>query len=216
MQAVGNKAAEGKKRRVPTQERSQRRYDAIVDAAAFLFADQGFDGTTMDAIASRAETSIGSVYQFFDNKTDIFRAVAERCLEASRQLFTRLVTPAVATSDWEPLLDAAVDAFYALQETEPAYRAIWANLQLYDEFAEADEAMLREMIEGTAVLFGIWRPDVEEDRRHMIAKMLVTTISSLLLFIAREEKREARAMVEETKRMLRGYVAGHLSESPQS
>jgi AcrR family transcriptional regulator len=181
-----------------------------------LFAEQGFDGTTVDAIASRAETSIGSVYQFFDNKTDIFRAVAERCLEASRQLFARMVTSDAVGPDWEPLLDAAVEAFYTLQETEPAYRAIWANLQLYGEFAEADEALLREMIEGTAALFAIWRPDVEEAQRRLIAKMVVTTISSLLLFIAREEKDDARAMVEETKRMLRVYVASHLSEPPAS
>lgn len=210
MQAVAKKASEPARRRVPTQERSQRRYTAIVDAAANLFADQGFDGTTMDAIAGRADTSIGSVYQFFDNKTDLFRAVAERCLEASRQLFAQLTTVDFIGAGWQPLLDAAVEAFYDLQETEPAYRAIWANLQLYDEYAEADEALLREMTEATTALFSLWRPDVPEQRRRLIAKMVVTTVSSLLLFIAREEKQEARAMVDETKRMLRGYVAGHL------
>ena len=56
-------------RRTPKQERSQERYAKILDTAANLFLDKGFDGTTTNEIARRAEISIGSLYQYFDNKT---------------------------------------------------------------------------------------------------------------------------------------------------
>lgn len=197
------------RRRVPTQERSRRRYDAIIDAAGVLFAEQGFDGTTMDAIASRAETSIGSVYQFFGDKLDVFTAVAERCLDSSRQVFAELIMN-VAGAAWEDVLDRAVDAFYDLQERVPAYRAIWTNLQLYGVYAEADEALIREIVEGTAGLLSLWDPKLGERERKLIAKMAVSTISSMLLFTARESQQEAREMVTETKRMLRAYLGLYL------
>ena len=59
-------------RRVPTQERARRRVARILDAAALVFAEQGFEAATMEDIAARAETSIGSIYQFFPNKLAIF------------------------------------------------------------------------------------------------------------------------------------------------
>lgn len=212
---MAEKGQQSGRRRIPTQERSRRRYDAIVDAAGQLFAEQGFDGTTMDAIAARAETSIGSVYQFFGDKVDVFRAVAERCLENSRTVFAELIAGA-ADATWEEALDRAVDAFYELQERVPAYRAIWTNLQLYGEYAEADEALVREIVDGTAGLLTLWVPDQGPEKRKLIAKMSVSTISSMLIFTARESQADARAMVKETKRMLRAYYRLYLPEAETS
>lgn len=211
MQVVATKAAQSPKRRVPTQERSRRRYDAIVESAGQLFADQGFDKTTMDAIAAGAETSIGSVYQFFDNKVDVFRAVAERCLERSGQLFGQLTAIDPSGVHWSLILDAALDGFYALQENDPAYRAVWANLQLYGEYAEADEALVREMIDTTASLISAWGPELAPARRKLIATMTVNTITSTMLFAAREKPRAAKQMVAETKVMLRAYLGQYLA-----
>ena len=199
------------KRRVPTQERSRRRYEAIVESAGLLFAEYGFEGTTMEAIAAGAETSIGSVYQFFDNKLDVFRAVAERCLERSRALFAQLTRVDLTQVHWTQVLDTALDGFYALQEGDPAYRAIWVNLQLYGEYAEADEALIHEMVEVTAGLLAGWELSLPESRRRLIATMVVNTVSSTLLFTARESPEVAREMVAEAKVMLRGYLGQYLS-----
>ena len=57
-----------RERRVPVQERSKKRLEAILEAAARLFAGSGYEQTTMEGIAEAAGTSIGSVYQFFPNK----------------------------------------------------------------------------------------------------------------------------------------------------
>lgn len=184
-----------------------------MESAGALFADHGFDGTTMDAIAAGAQTSIGSVYQFFDNKLAVFRAVAERCLERSSLLFGQLTTIDPAGVHWSLILDAALDGFYALQEDDPAYRAVWANLQLYGEYAEADEALEREMIDTTASLIAAWGPELAPARRKLIAKMTVNTITSTLLFAAREKPSAAKQMVGETKVMLRAYLGQYLAPS---
>lgn len=48
--------------------------EQILDAAEAVFAETGVDGASMQAIADRAESSVGSLYHFFPNK----EAVIER------------------------------------------------------------------------------------------------------------------------------------------
>ncbi len=73
-------------RRKPLQDRSRRRVEQILDAAAQVFADRGYDAATTDEIARLAGTSIGSVYQFFPNKLSIFNAITLRYMERARAL----------------------------------------------------------------------------------------------------------------------------------
>jgi TetR/AcrR family transcriptional repressor of mexJK operon len=55
---------------------------AILDAAARLFLEQGFERTTVDAIAARAGVSKLTVYSHFEGKEGLFRAlIAGKCGE---------------------------------------------------------------------------------------------------------------------------------------
>jgi len=57
----------------------RRRKDArpsdIVAAALLVFAEKGFAGARIEEIARRAGVSKGTVYLYFESKSDIFRAV---------------------------------------------------------------------------------------------------------------------------------------------
>lgn len=63
----------------------------ILDTAKLAFLEAGFERTSMDAIAARAETSKRSLYAHFPTKDALFLAVVERI----RALFAeRMRTPA--------------------------------------------------------------------------------------------------------------------------
>ncbi len=47
----------------------------ILDTALELFADRGYHSVTMHEIAGAAEFAIGSLYSFFTNKEDLYRAI---------------------------------------------------------------------------------------------------------------------------------------------
>src|SRR3954464_1507292 len=65
--------------------------EQILDAAKLAFLEDGFERTSMDAIAARAETSKRSLYAHFPTKDVLFVAVVERI----RALFgERMRTPA--------------------------------------------------------------------------------------------------------------------------
>jgi len=54
--------------------KSEEKGAAILCAAAELFLAKGFQGTSMDAVAKRAEVSKQTVYGHYANKDDLFKA----------------------------------------------------------------------------------------------------------------------------------------------
>ena len=60
--------AESGAAREPKRERGKQRVAALLDAAAAVFTEKGFDAATMTEIAARAGAPIGSLYQFFPSK----------------------------------------------------------------------------------------------------------------------------------------------------
>ncbi len=67
-----------------TQPRWQRRKDArpaeIIEAALTLFIDRGFAATRLDDVAKQAGVTKGTVYLYFANKEDLFKAVIRETL----------------------------------------------------------------------------------------------------------------------------------------
>lgn len=56
------------------KEAARRR---IIEAAEHLFAEHGIDGTTMEEVASAADVSVATVYNYFGNKTALILAGVE-------------------------------------------------------------------------------------------------------------------------------------------
>jgi AcrR family transcriptional regulator len=64
--------------RVVTGLRAKHRADRdgrILDAAAGLFRDAGYEGAKIEAIAAQAEVSVGTIYNYYRNKGDILVAI---------------------------------------------------------------------------------------------------------------------------------------------
>lgn len=67
------------------REKLSRKKD-IMDAAAFLFSVKGFDHTTLEEIAAKAEFGTGTIYNYFQSKEEIFRSIIESIFDANIQL----------------------------------------------------------------------------------------------------------------------------------
>lgn len=62
---------------LPTQARAMRKRQALINAAVKEFSSAGFDDTTAKSIAAKASVATGTFYQYFENKNDILRVIAE-------------------------------------------------------------------------------------------------------------------------------------------
>jgi AcrR family transcriptional regulator len=108
-------------RKRPRQQRSIATVDAIVEAAARVFAERGYAGGSTNRIAETAGVSIGSLYEYFPNKGSILVAVAERHLGRMIADVERLLKRAQARSEpLEPLLNGFVLAMLEVHERDPA------------------------------------------------------------------------------------------------
>lgn len=66
-------------RKLSRKEREQQfRLNLILDAAEEVFAETPFSGASVEEIAQRAEISVGTLYNLFRSKEDVYRAVISR------------------------------------------------------------------------------------------------------------------------------------------
>ncbi len=64
---------------------SERKRAAILDAAIGEFLENGFQGSSMDAISARAEVSKRTVYNHFKNKEALFQAIVQQLFALSAE-----------------------------------------------------------------------------------------------------------------------------------
>ena len=88
------------------RERSQATTTQVLAAARELFAEAGYAGTSMDAIADAAGLTKGAVYHHFVNKREVFRAVYERERRRLAEIESRVF--ASETDPWEGFVAASL------------------------------------------------------------------------------------------------------------
>ncbi len=76
-------------RRVPKQARALAKYHQVLDACSRVLASQGYAKATMTEIALESDLPYATIYQYFENKQDVFIAWFERMSEG---LFVQLAS----------------------------------------------------------------------------------------------------------------------------
>jgi AcrR family transcriptional regulator len=99
--------------------------DRLLDAATSLFAETGFSGTSVVAIANRAGVTTGAIYSNFAGKDELFAAVVERHMrrqaDAYRALYSEGGTPAER-------MQRGADRWMALITEEPDYFPLFVEV----------------------------------------------------------------------------------------
>ncbi|NMO19389.1 TetR/AcrR family transcriptional regulator [Pyxidicoccus fallax] len=72
------KTVETTPRKLPRQARSRATVDALLEAAAQVLVEHGYEKTTTARVAERAGVSVGSLYQYFPSKEALVAALIEQ------------------------------------------------------------------------------------------------------------------------------------------
>ncbi len=119
----------------------------MLAAASALIAGNGSDALRMSEVAERAGVPIGSLYQFFPDKSALIRALAERYTQESRACIAAALAEVSDTDGLCRAFSELVDTYYGLFLAEPVMRDIWSGtqadkalraLELADSRANAD------------------------------------------------------------------------------
>lgn len=110
-------------RNEPVQARSAARLTALLDAAARVVDEIGYERLTTAMVAERAGASIGTVYRYFPDRIAVLQSLAARNVERTAQP----VLAALADErhdDWRSALTAAMDVLVRAFRDEPGFAAL--------------------------------------------------------------------------------------------
>jgi AcrR family transcriptional regulator len=175
----------------------RQRREQLVDVGRQLFAERGFDGTTIEEIAARAAVAKPVVYEHFGGKEGLYAVVVDREV----QLLLAKTQSALTEGNAHQLLERAALAFLDyIEESSDGFRILVRDSPLATNtggFASfiSDIArrvqhilgreftargydpklapMYAQMLVGMVALTGQWWLDARTPRREQVAAHLV-------------------------------------------
>lgn len=170
-----------RRRRQPQQARSQFKIEIILDAVGSVLREEGQARITTNRIAEAAGVSIGTLYQYFSNKQDIFTALHERqfkrMTESVRKAF-------VATKDGslDDLLVTLMDAVIDERKGDPdTHRLLASTVPRKTETLETSHPLSVAFYESVASHKEELRKDCDLDRFVFILSHMITSLANAVV-----------------------------------
>jgi AcrR family transcriptional regulator len=189
-------------RKSPVQARSTASVDAILEATIQVLLQVGKDRLTTTRVASRAGVSVGTLYQYFPNKSALLQAVLKRHLaqvwdavelvceeqkgKTLRQMATALITAFLQAKMKDPKTSVALysvssdvdGAKIAQQMGIRSSHVIAQMLKTASEPLATDPQLIASMLQG--VMVGVSRRMLES----AAPEKQLDTLRSELIFLA--------------------------------
>ena len=184
-------------RRVRVRMTGKERRQQLLDVGRTLFAERGFEATSIEEVAARAGVSKPVVYEHFGGKEGLYAVVVDR----ETQLLLDRLTQALTSGQGRELLEQAAlalleyietstDGFRILVRDSPVATATGTFSSLLNDIASQVEHILSEqfvgrglnaklapmysqMLVGMVALTGQWWLDVRKPKRSEVAAHLV-------------------------------------------
>ena len=193
-------------RKSPVQARSTASVDAIVKATVQVLLGVGKERLTTTRVAARAGVSVGTLYQYFPNKSALLRAalklhVEEVLTEADKVCIGQRGQPV------EQMAEALAVAFLAVKMRDPRKsRALYAVSSDVEGAKIAANAMTRVNHAIVGLLQSA--PEVLTVDLRLMATVLQSTIAGVKRHLLESDMPEAQfeAMQHQLVLVVRGYV----------
>ncbi|BAY89787.1 MULTISPECIES: TetR/AcrR family transcriptional regulator [unclassified Tolypothrix] len=201
-------------RRQPKQQRGKERVEKILDAAAAVFDEMGYEAATTHLIAAKAGTAIGSLYQFFPDKAAIFHAMELRHIERVQVLWAQLNTPEIIALPLRQMVHRLVTAVTEMFE-HPVSRVVFVQFYMKREvFQSIDDSMTQEAIDFTSSLLQPRNPNLSEVQCHLLAEVCVHSSNALILSALRNPDQQHRQqLVQQIEDLLVSYLEPYVGDS---
>jgi AcrR family transcriptional regulator len=176
---------------------SAQRREQLISIGRSVFAERGFDATSIEEVAARAKVSKPVVYEHFGGKEGLYAVVVDREV---RSLLDRITTALTAGHPRELLEQAALalldyiegetDGFRVLVRESPVMSAAGNFSSVLNDVAHQVEHILgaefkargfdpklaelySQALVGMVALTGLWWLEVRRPRRETVAAHLV-------------------------------------------
>ncbi len=189
-------------RRAPSQRRARERVEHILTVAATLIADGGSDALRMSDVAEQADISIGSLYQYFPDKTALIGTLAERFNAYGYACVERDLAGVDDFAGLREAMGRSVDGYYAMFLELPVMREIWAGAQAAKTLREIETADVRDQADLLGRVITRLRPDVDPDHLATSTLVLMQSLCAVVRFSISLDRPGGDALIATLKRIL--------------
>jgi AcrR family transcriptional regulator len=182
---------------------------SILKTARDMFFSRGFDGTTIEAIAEKAEVAVGTVYNYFESKSAIILAITAD--DTSEALYEKFQLPESSTG--VEGIKQYVNTFmkslslYPKRLLRELMREGWTGKPLSDGLISQDHTLLSGLAGVLLELKENHRLSSDTDIEHA-SMVIYGTVSTALMWFAADENRTSEQMMESLEKMLEVLFIG--------
>ncbi|QAY74165.1 TetR/AcrR family transcriptional regulator [Agromyces protaetiae] len=194
----------------PTQRRSTQRLDALLDAAAEIVDEIGFERLTTQMVAERAGASIGTVYRYFPDRVAVLQGLRERSIDRYRAQVAARIAERTPSGWWE-VIEGAIEVSASMYRSEPGFDVVHAAPR--DLSDDGDSEFATRIARMLAAEF----PEVEDTPELRFRLGIVIEIADSLIYRASTRSTEvSRRYVEAAKSLVREYLSDLLEPAFQA
>lgn len=196
----------GHLRNRPRQARSAARVELLLDVAAEVFEEVGYDAATTNLVAARADVPVGTLYRWFPDKAALAEALTDRYLSQLVSAYRSLPSTLDPAEPIGEFIRRVMDLLMRETRSQRAMSALLVSAMVPGGRSAAGERLrdglegyVREVIEQRV-------PGVPADIRDRAAEVCVTLGHLVLASAAGDEDPHREAMCEEYIDTLLAYV----------
>ena len=207
-----------RKPRVPKQERSQARLEAILDTSLQLIAANGYEAVSMREIARETSLPIASLYMYFPTKLSIAKEVWLRyttAINASLEEVLKTVSDPTTPADSGALIEHLIDLMVGIQSSHPGFVEIWGCVAASAELRELNREDTFRAAQVLATTFRVSNPSLDATQAEGLALLLTegaTAVTKLILTLPEEERPARIRQLKDSLRLIHSSTVGSLTQ----
>src|SRR5215467_11297203 len=189
----------------PQREVGRQRVSELMEAAADVIQERGYEAATMAEIAARANARIGSLYRFFPNKEAIADALMDQYTGVLTEEYATLREQASHAAP-EELADLLIDQ---LARRYSQTRAMSALLDSRTKWTKMRLRLRAEALTGIGAALKACAPGLKDREARDVASIVLNNVKTML-DMAKKHAPTSAGAPDELRLMNRLYLAARL------
>lgn len=196
----------GHLRNKPRQARSAARVELLLDVAAEVFEEVGYDAATTNLVAARAQVPVGTLYRWFPDKAALAEALTDRYLDHLVSLYADLLQGVPPEEQISHFITRVLDRLVAETRTQRALPALLVSAMVPGRRSGAGERLRAGLEQHVRELLELRVPGIPADIRDRTSDVCVTLTHLVLAAATDDQSGDGEPMAREYIDVMLAYL----------
>lgn len=190
----------------PRQARSAARVEHLLDVAAEVFEEVGYDAATTNLVAARADVPVGTLYRWFPDKAALAEALTDRYLARLVLLYDELLGDLLPEERIGDFLRRVLQRILEETRDQRALPALLVSAMVPGGRANAGARLRRGLEDHVRGLIELRVPGLPDDIVDRTSEVVVTLAHLVLAAAADDDAEHRETMTREYVDVMLAYL----------